>query len=185
VSPVARSTGHAGRALLVGTVSILLIMAVLFLAAVVYGHQASPSIKLGDATFHGGSTKHLAKDIANDGPAIFSDVSGGASRDLIVQHLGTDTDHGWYAFLARVPGKPRSCTWQWQAAEHLFRAKCDRSLTAPADGRGLQRFPVRIAYEQLDIDLNYADRPTTAPTTSTTTTTAVPRSGTPKSTTPG
>ena len=180
MSPVARSTGHAGRALLVATVSIVLLMGALFLAAVVYGHKPSTTLRLGDATFQGGSTKRLAKAVDNDGPIIYTDVSGSADRDIVLQHLGPDIDAGWYAFRAQPPDKGRDCTWQWKAKEHIFRAKCDPSLTAPATGKGLESYPVTVQNGRLDIDLNASDRTTTTTAVTTTTTTTIPRSGQPK-----
>ena len=60
-----------------------------------------------------------------DGPIFYGDVSGRKDRDIILQHLGDDEDKGWYAFLAAPIDKARDCTWQWQADEEQFRAKCD------------------------------------------------------------
>lgn len=178
LSPVAPSTGHAGRALLVSAVSIVAIMSLLFLAAVAYGRQNSPTVRLGDATFQGGSTKRLAKAIAKGGPIIYTDVSGSADRDIILQHLGPDRATRWFAFRAQPPSKGRACTWDWKPKETLFRAKCDPELTAPADGKGLESYPVSVTNGRLDIDLNASERTTTTSTPATTTT--IPVSGRPK-----
>jgi len=172
MSPVARSGGHATRAIGVATVAVVLVMGGLFLAAVALSGQDGQSVRLGDSTFQGGSAERLAAEIADQGPIIYPDVSGGRDRDLILQHLGDDHRRGWYAFRAQPPDKPRDCTWQWRAEQRRFRARCDHDLTAPADGRGLERFPVKVVDGRLDIDLNFADR-----TTTTTTTTTVPESG--------
>ena len=179
MSPVAPSSGHAGRALITGTVAVVVIMGGLFLAAKVYSNQDSPKVRLGDQTFHGGSTARLSKAIAKGGPIIYTDVSGTGgpdARDIILQHIGPKEATGWYAIAAQPPGKERSCTWQWQKASRTFRAKCDRSLTAPADGAGLERYPVTVANGQIDVDLNADARPTTTTSTASTTTTA-PQSG--------
>jgi hypothetical protein len=148
----------------VGTVAIVVIGVILFLAAVVLGNRNSTDLRLGDQTFQGGSAERLAKEIADRGPILYPDVSGAKARDVILQHLGSDPDVGWYAFRAQPADKGRECTWEWQADEHLFRAKCDRSLTAPANGKGLERFPVKVRDGKLDVDLNFADRTTTTTT---------------------
>lgn len=157
MSPVAKGGSHAGRALAVAIIGVGFTFAVLGLASIGLSHQNSQDVHLGDQTF-GGSTERFASAIDKRGPLLFSDVSGRKDRDLLVQHLGTNTNRGWYAFLAGVPGKPRDCTWQWQPSEHLFRAKCDHHRTAPADGAGLTRFPVTVTKGHLDIDLNAAER---------------------------
>jgi hypothetical protein len=169
VSPVAPGGSHAGRALLVSTVAIVAIGLVLFLAATVFSGRDSTSVRLGDLTFQGGSAKRLAKEIDDRGPILYPDVSGAKERDIILQHLGDRPNRGWYAFRAQPPDKGRTCTWEWQEDEQLFRAKCDASLTAPADGKGLERYPVKVRDGKLDVDLNAADR--------TTTTTSFPESG--------
>ncbi len=173
MSPVARSRGHAGRALSAALVTVVAAMVVLFLAAVVLSRQTGPSVRLGDATFQGGDAERLAAEIAERGPIFYTDVSGERDRDVILQHLGDDHSRRWYAFRAQPPDKPRDCTWQWQPDRHRFRARCERALTAPADGGGLERYPVKVVNGRLDIDLNAADRPNTTPSTTTT----VPESG--------
>ncbi|MBI2708546.1 MAG: hypothetical protein HYX34_02465 [Actinobacteria bacterium] len=169
MSPVQRTTGHAGRALAVALVAVLVAGVGLWLASLAISRRSTTDIGLGDQTFQGGSVVRLAAEIADRGPIIYPDVSGERSRDIILQHLGSDPERGWYAFLAQPGGKPRACTWQWLDARRGFRAKCDRSLTLPPDGRGAaERFPVKVRKGRLDIDLNYRTRPT-APSTTTTT----------------
>ncbi|MCU1452566.1 MAG: hypothetical protein JWN46_712 [Acidimicrobiales bacterium] len=154
MSPVARSGSHAGRALIVATVGVLVVMGVLLLASVRLSSRNSPQVALGDQTFHAGGTGQLAASIAKRGPVLYSDVSGAKERDVILQHLGRDPAKGWYALLAAPSDKDRSCTWEWQPARRRFRARCDHARTAPADGAGLTRFKVTVTDGQLDIDLN-------------------------------
>jgi hypothetical protein len=169
VSPVERRTGgHAGRALAVSGVAIAVVLLGLWVAATFASNESSLDVGLGDQTFRAGRAERLAAEVDERGPLTYPDVSGAKERDIIVQHLGDDPATGWYAFRAQPPDRARDCTWEWQPDEELFRAKCDPSLTAPADGEGLERYPVKVIDGQLDIDLNYADRPTT--TTGTTTT---------------
>lgn len=169
MSPVEQSRGHVGRAATVALVGIVVMVGGLFLAAKVISPKTGSGVgdvKLGDTTFQGGSTQRLAKEIAERGPIVYGDVSGRKDRDIILQHLGDDPDVGWHAFLAAPLDKGRDCTWQWQAGEELFRAKCDPSMTAPADGAGLPQFRVTVRDGRLDVDLN-ADARTTATTTTT------------------
>src|SRR5574338_894195 len=165
MSPVEASRGHhAGRAALVSLVGIVVLGAALWLATLALGGRNSADLHLGDQTFQGGKTSRLAAEIADRGPIIYGDVSGRTDRDMILQHLGDDPDEGWYAFLASPIDKPRDCTWEWQDDEELFRAKCDRSLTAPADGKGLPQFPVTITKGRIDVDLNADARTSTTST---------------------
>ena len=170
MSPVAPSSNnHVGRAAMVALVGIIVLALTLGLATWSLKGRNSPDLQLGDPTFQGGRTDRLSAEIADRGPIFYGDVSGRRDRDIILQHLGTKEDKGWYAFQAAPLNKGRACTWQWQANEKLFRAKCDRSLIAPADGRGLHQFRVRVGNGRIDVDLN-ADARTTTTTTTTTTT---------------
>jgi hypothetical protein len=175
--PVAPSSGHAGRALLVSAVAIVLLGAALWIATIALGGRNSTDVRLGDQTFQGGSTERLAEEIADRGPIIYSDVSGERERDMILQHLGDDPDKGWHAFLAAPADKARDCTWRFDEDDDLFRASCDESLTAPADGEGLKQFPVRVDDGRIDVDLNASSRTTT---TATPTTSDVIESGEPE-----
>ncbi len=165
MSPVEPSRRHAGRALAVSGVGIALVLLVLWGASVLTSRQDSFDVRLGDQTFQGGNAERLAGEIDERGPIIYGDVSGGQDRDLILQHLGDDDDDGWYAFLAAPVNKGRDCTWQWQRDEARFEAKCDRKLTAPADGAGLPQFEVTVTDGRIDVDLNADARAATTTTT--------------------
>ena len=168
--PVAPSSNHAGRALVVAAVALVVVLGGLWAAAVLYGHQDASKVRLGDQTFQAGSAKNRAKEVAERGPFIVPDASPAHDRDIIVQHLGSDPNKGWLAFAAQPPGKPRTCTWQWARAERVFHARCDRSLTLPADGRGARQYPATVdADGQLTVDLNAATRTTTTTTPGTST----------------
>ncbi len=169
MSPVERSSNHAGRAALVAFVGVAVLALALGLTTLALRGRNSPDLRLGDQTFQGGRVDRLAANIAKDGPIFYGDVSGRRDRDMILQHLGDDDETGWYAFLAAPADQARDCTWQWQADEELFRAACDDSLTAPADGAGLEQFAVTVKNGRLDVDLNADARATTTTTTTTTT----------------
>ena len=170
MSPVDQSRNHVGRAATVALVAIVVLGLGLWLTTVAIGDRDSPDVRLGDQTFQGGSAERLATEIADRGPILYGDVSGNKDRDIILQHLGDDPETGWYAFLAAPLDEARDCTWEWDADEELFRAACDASLTAPADGEGLTQFPVTVADGRLDVDLN-ADARDTDDVDATTTTT--------------
>ena len=167
MSPVDQSRNHVGRAAAVALVGIFVLVVGLGLVTVMIGDKDSADVRLGDQTFQGGSAQRLADEIDDRGPIFYGDVSGNKDRDIILQHLGDDPETGWYAFRAAPVDKDRSCTWQWVPNEDLFRAKCDKSLTAPADGEGLQQFKVTVKDGRLDVDLNADARDATTTTTTT------------------
>ncbi|CAN5856163.1 hypothetical protein BH23ACT2_BH23ACT2_28990 [soil metagenome] len=154
MSPVAPSNNHAGRALLVAVVGVVVLFAGIGLVTLALGGRDSPDLRLGDQTFDAGGAEDLAEGIAADGPRLYGDVSGRRDRDMILQHQGDDPQTGWTAFLAAPIDRARDCTWLWQSDEELFRAACDRSITAPADGEGLPQFQVIVRDGRVDVDLN-------------------------------
>ena len=164
MSPVDQSRAHVGQAALVALVAVVLLVLGAGAFALVNRNTPSGDLRLGDQTFDGGSTERLAAEIADRGPIFYGDVSGNRERDIILQHLGDDPDEGWYAFRAAPIDKARDCTWRWQPDEELFRAACDESLTAPADGAGLEQFPVTVEDGRIDVDLNAEARAATTTT---------------------
>lgn len=159
MSPVEPSgRGHVGRAAAVSLVAIIVVFGGLWLVTLVLQDRNSPDIQLGDQQWNAGNAETLATKIErDDAPILVADVSGRRDRDVILQHLGTDPETGWYAFLAAPIDRARDCTWDWQPDEDQFRAKCDPSLTAPADGTGLTQFKV-IVDGDVVVDLNYDER---------------------------
>jgi hypothetical protein len=167
VSPVARSQAHAGRALAVASVGVVLVMGVAIGVALL-ASRGDVDVRLGDETFTGQSAQNLADKIDEDGPVLYADAASG-DRDIVVQHLDDDVDTGWIAIAARPAGVPRNCTIQWQADDDVFRLldengeesdACD-GREFPADGEGLPTYPVTVTNGKLDIDINAADRTTT------------------------
>jgi hypothetical protein len=163
--PIARSQGHAGRALLIAAAGALLTLAVAFGISVL-DNRGQVEVRLGDDTFSGLQADEMADDIAERGPLLIPDASPGGDRDIVLQHLGTDDDEGWIAIAARPAGVPRNCTIQWQADTGDFRLldengdvgdDCD-GQEFPADGTGLEIFPVTVVDGKLDVDINAANR---------------------------
>ena len=174
MSPVDQSRNHVGRAATVALVGVLVLGLAVWLAAVALTPNTgtgSGKTVIGSATFGGGKTSRLAQEIEDRGPIFYGDVSGRKDRDIILQHIGDDPETGWYAFLAAPIDKARDCTWLWQPEEEIFRAKCDKDLTAPADGAGLPQFQVEVEDGYLDVNLNAdAATSTTRPETTSSTT---------------
>ncbi len=163
MSPVDQSRNHVGRAATVALVSVVVLAIALGLVTLALGSRNSTDLNIGDQTFQAGNAEKKAELIEKSGPILYADVSGRKDRDMILQHIGTNPEKGWYAFLAAPIDQSRDCTWIWQADEELFRAKCDESLTAPADGKGLPQFPVKVIDGQLDVDLNAEARAAASP----------------------
>jgi hypothetical protein len=116
-----------------------------------------------------GKTKQLAKHINGDNqPTFFPDTSGNHLRDLYVQHVGTDLDHGWVVFAAQVPDEGDGCVWQWQRDQSRFRSSCDHARTLAADAPGLYHYPVTVKSGKVKVDLRAA--PGAEPATTSTTT---------------
>jgi hypothetical protein len=128
--PIARSQGHAGRALLIAAAGALLTLAVAFGISVL-DNRGQVDVRLGDDTFSGLQADQMADDIADRGPLLIPDASPGGDRDIVLQHLGADDDEGWIAIDGRE---------------------------FPADGAGLETFPVTVFDGKLDVDINAANR---------------------------
>ena len=163
--PIARSQGHAGRALLIAAAGAILTLVVAFGISVL-DNRGQVEVRLGDDTFSGLQADDMADDIAERGPLLIPDASPGGDRDIVLQHLGTSDDEGWIAIAARPAGVPRNCTIQWQADTGEFRlldengeesADCD-GRAFPADGAGLETVPVTVADGKLEVDINAANR---------------------------
>lgn len=152
MSPVAHSQRHAGRALLVAGIGVVVAIGLAF-AMSVLANRGTVSVNLGDDVFDAGDAEDLAESIAEENhPVIFSDVAGG-TRDIIVQHLGDQLKQGWYAFDARPPGTSRDCSLEWQPEEQHFIVPCSDEVY-PADGAGLPQYPVIVTDDgDVEVDL--------------------------------
>ena len=167
MSPVARSQGHAGRALLVAGAGVVVAIGVATALAVL-ANRGTVDVRLGSDTFEAGDAEDIAEEVAENGPIPYAALAGG-DRDIVLQHLGDDPEEGWLAFAARPPGVSRECTVQWDAEDEVFRLldssedvteECD-GREFPADGEGLPMYPVTVDSDgNLDVDLNAADRVT-------------------------
>jgi hypothetical protein len=133
--------------LVLGTVAVLIGLALLVGLSVAAGHGKVDVSNLGDREFWAGNADRLAARIAKDGrPFLFSDVSDNRKRDLYLQHLGPSDATGWLAISAG----PRGCSLVWTGAG--FRDPCS-SATYPPDGAGLVHYRTRVDGNAVYIDL--------------------------------
>jgi hypothetical protein len=167
LSPVARSQGHSGRALLVAAAGVVVALA-LAAGVAALANRGRVDVKLGSDTFADQDAEDAAERIAEDGPILYADTAGG-DRDIVLQHLGDDPETGWVAIAARPPAVSRACTISWRPDARVFElldsegdvsGECDGS-EFPAGGEGLPTYPVTVTADgKLDVDLNAADRAT-------------------------
>lgn len=164
--PVLESRKRTSRSIVLGVAGVVVGVALVLLLFVVAIPSLTESgkvqVKLGSDTYDAGSASARARNIADGGPLLFSDVSSG-KRDIWLQHTGDDDATGWSAFDARRPGQGRSCTLEWRSGSQDFRDPCDGTIV-PADGDGLLSYPVTITDKgKVVIDLN-PDRDATSTT---------------------
>ena len=151
--PVAQSRGHAGKALLIAGVAVVLLVAVAFAVAAL-ASRGDVEIRLGDDRFHAGQVESIAERIEReDGlPALYQDAAGG-DRHLFVQHLGRRDEDGWVAFSAFDPDRPE-CLVEIDRDELVLRNACDEDVTYPLDGTGLRYYPTEVDDGRLFVDIN-------------------------------
>jgi hypothetical protein len=124
--------------------SALLVLTAVLVVVLVLRLASSPDAKvqLGDPVFEVGQVRRLAPEIERRGPLLFQDLLN-RSRDIYVQHLGTDVKTGWLAFEAHAPGQPRTCALRWVDARGQFEDPCTKAVF-PADGAGLVHYPTEV-----------------------------------------
>lgn len=165
--PVARGPQINTRsALLVGATGV--VVALLLGGMVVWLASTSDQvdIALGDTDFDAGSITAISREIDDRGPILYSDVGSGGSRDIILQHLGSDPEEGWLAFSARRTEDPRDCFLQWDgdAAEFVLTSTTDTAcepVTVDEAGTGLEQYRVEIRDGTIHVLLN--ERPDEEP----------------------
>lgn len=143
--PVAQGRTGGGRQLLmlgVATVLGLAAMVLLFTQVGGLAQDGDVAVDIGDRVFAPGNVDRLSDDIAEKGPLLLSDVSGG-DRDIFLQHIGDDEMSGWFAFGVRPLASTRDCFVMWDPVDTDFVDNCDGTVY-PADGEGLPRYPVDI-----------------------------------------
>jgi hypothetical protein len=141
----------ARSALVVGISGV--IAAVLLVVFVLWATSSGNiEYRAGDSDFRNLDASDISAEIAERGPITWANP-GNAARPIWLQHLGTDEETGWYAFDARVPGRS-GCLVRWDDETDLFVADCDETVTFPADGHGLDQFPVKVDSGEVIVDIN-------------------------------
>ena len=125
--------------------AICVVGAVLTIAA----NDPDVEVNLGDDEFELEDVEGAAERIAESGPDIFPDPTGG-NRPILVNHLGGDVEEGWVAVLAIAPDT-EACIVSWDADEDVFR-DCE-GTAYPPDGEGLTAYPTRVEDDTLFVDL--------------------------------
>lgn len=111
-------------------VAVLLAWGMIRLAS---GGKGPVQVQLGDETFDAGYVSRMAKQTAEDGPLLFSDVSGrGQRQPIYVVHLGNDDKDGWFALSAVAPGAAEGCFVTWNHEQKVFD---ERRAADPSAGR--------------------------------------------------
>lgn len=163
--PVGRRTNrNEVRAIAMVAAALVLILGGLVAFVTFLSARGDVEIRLGDDRFNAGNALDIAEAVAEQGPILFSDPSGGR-RDIMINHLSDDPLQGWVAFDARLPGDDRNCQVRWRPEAGSFAYNCDPALTFPPDGEGLTSYPVSVVDGRIIVDINAAARAstTTAP----------------------
>jgi len=158
--PVAQTRGHAGKAVAIASVSVVLILVVTFFVAQA-ANRGDVKINLGDERFNAGQSERLAREIDDGGglPFLYQDLVG-RDRNLFVNHLGDDADTGWVAFGAFDPDDP-SCAVQLDREAKVLVSACDADVTFPLGGRGLRFYPTTVEDGRVYVDINELTTSTT------------------------
>ena len=163
--PVQESRKRTSRSMILAlagvAIGVVLVLVLFVVAIPSLTESGTVEVKLGSDTYDAGGAAARARNIADGGPLLFSDVSSG-KRDIYLQHLGTDATSGWFAFDARRPGQARDCTLRWQPTQSTFEDPCDGTVV-PADGTGLLSYPVEVTDKgKVVVDLR-GESPTPGP----------------------
>ena len=159
--PVAQSRGHAGKALLIAGVSVVLLLGLAFAVAVL-ASRGDVEIRLGDQEFDAGQVENLAEEIDDEGglPFLYPDLVN-RDRNIYVHHRGNDAEEGWAAFTAFDPDDPE-CPVDLDREAKVLVNRCNPDVTYPVDGTGLRFYPTRVDDGRLYVDINLLTTSTTA-----------------------
>ncbi|MCO5322849.1 MAG: hypothetical protein M9922_15785 [Microthrixaceae bacterium] len=107
------------------------------------GGDGPVRIQLGDEDFDAGQINRISDQIAEEGPVLYSDVSGrGQLQPIWVNHFGEDPAVQWFVFSAIAPGADQGCFLAWNAEENLF----DERRPDPTDPRALGEICRDVTY---------------------------------------
>ncbi len=158
------------------------------------GGDGPVRIQLGDDRFDAGQAVRLSRQIRQDGPTLFPDVSGrGQRQPIFVNHFGDDPEIRWVAFPAVAPGADDGCFLAWNPESELFedrrapegggrdQGELCSDTTFPPNGLGLEQYPWEVE-DSGDLIINVrgddpADGTTTTPNSTSPSTTTEPPGG--------
>ena len=144
------------RAAIYSVISIALGVGLVF-AVVSLAGSDQIEVKLGDDDFNAGNAENLAAEIAEQGPVQWAPLSRG--RIIWTNHVGDNSEEGWFAFDAQPPGASSDCVVYWDADRRLFVDTCDPTLVYSPTGDGLTQFGVWVDDGDLIVDVNANDGP--------------------------
>ena len=157
--PVEQRSGTSQLAAIgIGVATVIVAVAAVWgLLSLASGGDGPVKIQLGDEDFDAGQVARIADQIGEEGPVLYSDVSGrGQNQPIWVNHFGDDPEQQWYVFSAVAPGAEPGCFVAWNAEENYFDERrpdeddprslgtlC-RDVTYPATGGGLEQFTWKV-----------------------------------------
>ena len=165
-----RSRNSEVRAIAIAGGAVVVAVGLMFVFALLANKGKGPGdfqVHLGDRQWEAGTTKHLTEQIADKGPILVSDLTGG-TRDIYLQHIGNNPAKGWLAIGVRQSGESRNCFVKWRASSRTFVDVCDKSVYG-ANGGGLPHYRVYVdKNKKVIVDINGVTTSTTASPSTTT-----------------
>lgn len=176
--PVERRSGtQQVRSIVIAVVALALAVGLAWaVVGLASGGDGPVRLQLGDDEFDAGQATRLSAQIAEDGPVLFSDVSGrGQVRPIMVNHFGDDAEIRWVAFPAVLPGADDGCFLFWDPEGEVFRERRGQEgsreggelcsdRTVPPNGEGLTQYDWEVDDEgNLIVDLRNEDADVTGP----------------------
>jgi hypothetical protein len=157
--PVEQRSGTSQlTAIGIGVATVVVAVAAVWgLLSLASGGDGPVKIQLGDEDFDAGQVARISDQVAEEGPVLYSDVSGrGQNQPIWVNHFGDDPEQQWYVFSAVAPGAEPGCFVAWNAEENYFDERrpdeddpralgtlC-RDVQYPATGDGLEQFTWKV-----------------------------------------
>ena len=152
--PVARGTRPDLRSVvMIGLAAVVTALGLVLGVLLLTRSGAEVDIRLGDQDFREMDADRISAEIADRGPILFGDVASG-EQDIILQHLGGDSESGWLAFEARRPGQARDCYFLWRSDSRDFVNSCDSEDFLDAAGTGLTHYDVTVVDGDVRVDIN-------------------------------
>jgi hypothetical protein len=140
------------RPIVLGLVATAILAIGLVVVALTVGRDRDTS-NLGEDVF-----EVRAATVRRQTPLLVNDPLGG-DRAIWITHVGTDDETGYHAFAA-IDG---DCVIALDRDTLELRNECTGEVVPPT-GDGLPQYPVTVDGNDLQIDVNFAERPSTTTT---------------------